>query len=95
MKFDGKLAEAITGLSLTKAETKDALRRSRLDLDAKGFAVIPCYRVDILHQVDLAEEVVIGYGLDKMTSSYPPSSDAGQLDPKVNFVEGVCLTMAE
>jgi phenylalanyl-tRNA synthetase beta chain len=95
MKFDGKLAEAITGLSLTKTETKDALRRSRLDLDAKGFAVIPCYRVDILHQVDLAEEVVIGYGLDKMAATYPPSSDAGQFDPKLDFVEALCLTMAE
>ena len=95
MKFDGKLAEAVTGLSLTKKEMKDSLRRSRLDLDAKGFAVIPSYRVDILHPVDLAEEVVIGYGLDKMTSSYPPSSDAGQFDPRVAFVEGLCLTMAE
>jgi len=95
MKFDGRLAEAITGLPLTKKETKDALRRSRLDLDAKGFAVIPCYRVDILHQVDLAEEVVIGYGLDKMAASYPPSSDAGQFDPKLDFVEALCMTMAE
>lgn len=95
MKFDGELAESVTGLSLTKKEMKDALRRSRLDLDAKGFAVIPSYRVDILHQVDLAEEVVIGYGLDKMTSSYPPSSDAGKFDPGVAFVEAMCLTMAE
>jgi phenylalanyl-tRNA synthetase beta chain len=95
MKFDSKLAESLTGLALTKQEMKDALRRSRLDLDAKGFAVIPSYRVDILHQVDLAEEVVIGYGLDKMTSAYPPSGDAGQRDPRIAFVEGLCLTMAE
>jgi len=51
--------------------------------------------VDILHQIDLAEEVVIGYGLDKMTPSYPPSSDAGQFDPKAAFLERMCLTMAE
>lgn len=95
MKFDGELAAAATGLPLTKKEMKDALRRSRLDLDAKGFAVIPSYRVDILHQVDLAEEVVIGYGLDRMTASYPPSSDAGQFDKGVAFVDGLCLTMAE
>jgi phenylalanyl-tRNA synthetase beta chain len=95
MKFDGELAQAVTGLSLTKKEMKDSLRRSRLDLDPKGFAVIPSYRVDVLHQVDLAEEVVIGYGLDKMTASYPPSDDAGQFDRKAEFVEGLCLTMAE
>ena len=95
MKFDGELAQAVTGLSLTKKEMKDSLRRSRLDLDPKGFAVIPSYRVDILHQVDLAEEVVIGYGLDKMTASYPPSGDAGQFDRRATFVEGLCFTMAE
>jgi phenylalanyl-tRNA synthetase beta chain len=95
MRFDGELAEAVTGLSLTKKEMKDSLRRSRLDLDSKGFAVIPSYRVDILHRVDLAEEVVIGYGLDKMTASYPPSSDAGQFDQRATFVDGLCLTMAE
>jgi len=95
MKFDGELALALTGLSLSKKQMKDSLRRSRLDLDGKGFAVIPSYRVDILHQVDLAEEVVIGYGLDRMTSQYPPSSEAGQFDPRITFVEGMCLTMAE
>ncbi|HEV2389133.1 MAG TPA: phenylalanine--tRNA ligase subunit beta [Nitrososphaerales archaeon] len=95
MKFDAKLAEAVTGLPLTKKEMKDSLRRSRLDLDGKGFAVIPRYRVDILHQVDLAEEVVIGYGLDKMTASYPPSGDAGQFDQKAASLERMCVTMAE
>ena len=106
MKFDGKLAQAATGLALSKKEMKDSLRRSRLDIDGKGFAIIPSYRVDILHQVDLAEEVVIGfglakriidrgYGLDKMTPQYPPSSDAGKFDPKITFVEGMCLTLAE
>ena len=95
MKFDAKLAQALTGLSLSKKEMKDSLRRSRLDLDGKGFAIIPSYRVDILHQVDLAEEVVIGYGLDRMTSQYPPSSDAGQFDPGITRVEEMCLTMAE
>jgi phenylalanyl-tRNA synthetase beta chain len=95
MRFDGKLAEALTGLSLAKKEMKDALRRSRLDLNARGFAVIPSYRVDILHPVDLIEEVVIGYGLDRMSPVYPPSSDAGQFDPRSSFGERLCLTMAE
>jgi phenylalanyl-tRNA synthetase beta chain len=95
MKFDAKLAEAVTGLPLSKKEMKESLRRSRLDLDSKGFAAIPSYRVDILHPVDLTEEVVIGYGLDKMTASYPPSADAGRFDPRITSVEAMCLTMAE
>lgn len=95
MKFDLRLVNSLTGLSLSKKEAKEALRRSRLDLDQKGFATIPSYRVDILHPVDLAEEVVIGYGLDKMTPSYPPSGDAGAYDPALASLEAMCLTMAE
>ncbi|MDG6914748.1 MAG: phenylalanine--tRNA ligase subunit beta [Nitrososphaerota archaeon] len=95
MKFDLRLAGSLTGLSLSKAEASDALRKSRLDVDPRGFAVIPRYRVDILHPVDLAEEVVIGYGLDKMTPVYPPSGDAGRYDRGLASVDAMSLTMAE
>ncbi|MDA4117894.1 MAG: phenylalanine--tRNA ligase subunit beta [Thaumarchaeota archaeon] len=95
MRFDGRLAEAVTGLALTRKEMKACLRRCRLDLDAKGWAVIPPYRVDILHPVDLAEELAIGYGLDRMTPAYPPSSEPGRFDPAVTSLEDLCVTMAE
>jgi phenylalanyl-tRNA synthetase beta chain len=95
MRFDASLTQSITGLSLSRKQMRDSLRRSRLDLDARGFAEIPAYRVDILHPIDLTEDVVIGYGLDRMNASYPPSADAGRFDPGVTFVEAVCLTMAE
>lgn len=95
MKFNPELVQRLTGLVLTTAQVKDALRRSRLDLNPKGAVLVPAYRVDILHPVDLAEEVVIGYGFDKIKPSYPPSADAGSFDPRVDFLEGLCLTMAE
>ena len=95
MRFDLDLTNAATGLALTKKQAKDCLRRSRLDLDGKGFATIPSYRVDIIHPVDLAEEVAIGYGMDKITSAYPPSPDAGRLDPDVSAIEAMCETMTQ
>ena len=95
MRFDIELAQSLTGLPLTNKLAKEYLKRSRLDLDAKGNAVVPCYRVDVLHPVDLAEEVAIGYGLDKMTPAYPPSSDAGSLNPVLSFLESLSATMAE
>jgi phenylalanyl-tRNA synthetase beta chain len=95
MRLDPGLAQAITGLTLSKKQVRDALRRSRLDLDAKGFAEIPAYRVDILHPIDLTEDIVVGYGLDRMKASYPPSGDAGRFDPRITFVEAMCFTMAE
>lgn len=80
MKFDGELARSIIGLDLSTAEMVRCLGRSRLGLGKDGDAVIPRYRVDIIHPVDLAEEVVIGYGLDKIAPLYPPSSEPGSLN---------------
>lgn len=95
MKFDPELTKAMTGLDLTPSQTRDCLRRSRLDLEG-GEALIPRYRVDILHPVDLTEEVAIGYGLDRIEPSYPASRDAGSLNPRVVELEGVseCMAMA-
>jgi len=81
MRFDPELAEKMTGLKLTRAETKECLARSRIGLDARGNALIPRYRVDILHPADLAEEVVIGYGLDRIEPLYPASPKPGGLSP--------------
>jgi phenylalanyl-tRNA synthetase beta chain len=94
MKFSESLATAMTGLDLTLSQMKDCLRRSRLDLDEHGNAVIPRYRVDILHPVDLAEEVAIGYGLDRIEPNYPSSRDAGSLDRAVVISDGVAESMA-
>ena len=93
--FDQKVAESLTGLTLTKKDAKAYLQRSRLDLDSKSFVTIPCYRVDLIHPVDLAEEIAIGYGLDKFTPMYPASPEPGQLDPATSSLERMCETMAE
>ena len=80
MKFDRELATSMTGLDLGLSEMSRCLERSRLGLDGDGDAIIPRYRVDIIHPVDLVEEVVIGYGLDKIEPLYPPSKEPGSLN---------------
>jgi phenylalanyl-tRNA synthetase beta chain len=44
--------------------------------------------------VDLAEEVAIGYGLDRIEPSYPPSRDAGSLDRMVVALDGASESMS-
>jgi phenylalanyl-tRNA synthetase beta chain len=94
MKFSRGLASTMTGLDLSPSQMRDCLRRSRLDLDQHEDAVIPKYRVDILHPVDLAEEVAIGYGLDRIEPSYPSSKDAGSFDRVVVVLDGVSESMS-
>ena len=65
--------KSIVGLDLTASDVKKALQRARLDAEV-GEEVkvkIPPYRYDFLHPVDLAEEVAITYGLNKMGYELP------------------------
>jgi phenylalanyl-tRNA synthetase beta chain len=95
MAFDAELTKTITGLDLTSSQMRDCLMSSRLDLDGRE-ALIPRYRVDIIHPVDLAEEVAIGYGLDRIEPSYPSSPDAGSFAPLAVELDGIsdCMSRA-
>ena len=94
MKFDRKLTSDIIGLDLSASEMKQCLERSRLGLDREGNAVIPRYRVDILHPIDLTEEVAIGYGLDKIEPAYPASGEPGSFDRVSVLVDRICDSIA-
>lgn len=69
------------GLDLSPAQMVICLKKCRLDAKASRnriTCIIPRYRTDIFHPVDLAEEVAIGYGLYNIEPSFPPSLSAGQ-----------------
>jgi phenylalanyl-tRNA synthetase beta chain len=80
MKFDRELTARMIGLDLGISEMSRCLERSRLGLEKDGNAIIPRYRVDIIHPIDLVEEVAIGYGLDKIEPLYPSSKEPGSLN---------------
>jgi phenylalanyl-tRNA synthetase beta chain len=88
MRFDLDLVNAILGMDLGFDEAKKALQRTRLDLWAFEEASIPRYRNDILHAVDLAEEVALGYGIRNITPQrMPKSSLSGRLDPRLCMID--------
>jgi phenylalanyl-tRNA synthetase beta chain len=94
MRFDEALTKSMIGLDLDRPEMVECLGRSRLGLDGQGDAIIPRYRVDILHPVDLAEEVAIGYGLDKIQPLYPSSTEPGSLDGMNSRLDRVSESVA-
>ncbi len=94
MKFDPEVANRLTGLDLRLPQMKECLARSRIGLDATGDALIPRYRIDILHPVDLAEEVAIGFGLDRIEPIYPPSEEPGALSGTVSALDRVAESIA-
>ncbi len=58
-----------------------ALKRMRMAANADQKTVhvgIPAYRVDILHDVDIIEDVAIGYGYDRIEPELPQTMTVGQ-----------------
>lgn len=66
MKLKIDYANRVLGLKLSESKVAQSLRKSRLDAKriSKGIleVLIPAYRIDIMHEIDLVEEVAVGYG---------------------------------
>ncbi|MEM3383349.1 MAG: phenylalanine--tRNA ligase subunit beta [Nitrososphaerales archaeon] len=89
IEVNRKLANDLLGLRLDDKEIIECLERSRISVlskDGKLIALIPRYRVDILHQVDLVEEIAYGYGFDKLTPTLPSSKKTGKYNENLLLI---------
>ncbi|MFW9846015.1 MAG: phenylalanine--tRNA ligase subunit beta [Candidatus Thorarchaeota archaeon] len=75
----------LTGLELGRHEILEALARTGYGAKVrKGgqFEVqIPSYRVDVLHPVDIIEDIAIGYGFDRIEPAMPQTMTTGKTRP--------------
>jgi phenylalanyl-tRNA synthetase beta chain len=85
MRLRTNYANEMLGLKLTDAQVVESLRKCRLDAKkARSNIVevaIPAYRIDILHEVDLVEEVAIGYGYYRLKPTIPETLTIGEQHP--------------
>jgi phenylalanyl-tRNA synthetase beta chain len=74
--------EKTLGISLKEKEVVGYLTRMGIGYDSKKkVALVPAYRADVLHWVDLAEEVAIAYGYDKFVPEIPEISTIAEENP--------------
>ncbi len=74
----------LIGLDLKKSEVIDALSRMGYDVtENKGTlrVFVPAYRTDILHKVDVIEDVAIGYGFNNFIPHLPSIATVGKSHP--------------
>ncbi len=64
MKLDLDYVNKTLGLELSKKNTSELLKKMDIGFK-KNTASIPAYRTDIMHQMDLVEDIAIAYGYDK------------------------------
>lgn len=85
MKLRTNYANELLGLKLSGAQVVESLRKCRLDAKTlrNGIveAAIPAYRIDVLHEVDLVEEVAIGYGYYRLKPTIPETLTIGEQHP--------------
>jgi phenylalanyl-tRNA synthetase beta chain len=93
LPLDANLVRATLGMDLTQREILNSLARSRLGVKGKK-ALCPRYRIDLLHPVDIAEEVALGYGIDRIKPVYPPSNRPGLFNAFEEFLDSVATIMA-
>jgi len=83
----------LIGMDLKRSEITSLLRRARYDVedfrDGKFKVLIPCYRMDILHAVDVMEDVAIAYGLNNMKPRWPSDLTMGGLSAIEEFSDNV------
>ncbi|WP_298502311.1 phenylalanine--tRNA ligase subunit beta [uncultured Methanobrevibacter sp.] len=67
--------ELIGGTSLTAKDIKELLLKARFDAeiinDNEVNAIIPAYRVDILHEVDVVENIAVQYHINSVEAKLP------------------------
>ena len=93
MPLDLPRINKLLGLELTIKDAKKCLDRMGFGVeesknkDQPATVLIPAYRNDILHSVDLAEDIAIAYGYENFTPTIPDVATISQPNKREVFVE--------
>ncbi|MEM2202521.1 MAG: phenylalanine--tRNA ligase subunit beta [Candidatus Bathyarchaeia archaeon] len=93
MRLRLNYANKMLGLKISEAEAVKCLQKCRLDAEAVDKGVlevsIPPYRIDIMHEIDLVEEVAIGYGYYRLEPTIPATATVGEKHPANRLADTV------
>jgi phenylalanyl-tRNA synthetase beta chain len=84
MKINRETINSLLGLELSEAEMKRLLERMGFGYQNKQ-VLIPAYRADILHEVDIAEDIAIAYGYERLKPEIPQVATIGSADRFLSF----------
>jgi len=94
--LNSELVNNILGLNLSTTMIASSLRKSRIDATAKKnriICIIPRFRFDIFGPMDLVEEVALGYGIENLKATLPPSISVGQKNDVTKAIDSLSLIM--
>jgi phenylalanyl-tRNA synthetase beta chain len=92
MKIDIGYVNELLDLRLSKRELSSLLKKMGLGFDGKN-VLIPPYRTDIMHQMDIVEDVAIAYGYQNFEPRIPKIATIGKTYPMNEFLTFLRDTM--
>ncbi|MCF7862042.1 phenylalanine--tRNA ligase subunit beta [Candidatus Woesearchaeota archaeon] len=93
MKLDYKYINRVLGLDLTKNDIEGYLEKMGYGIESKN-VLIPCYRTDILHPIDIVEDVAIAYGYENFEAVIPNVSTVAAENPFEVFKRRISTLLA-
>ena len=76
MKIDAKYINKLLGMDFSEKELKSILAKMGFGYE-KGSVFVPAYRTDILHPIDIVEDIAIAYGYENFAEEIPNVSTIG------------------
>jgi phenylalanyl-tRNA synthetase beta chain len=76
MKVSLDNINGLLGIRLNQGQLKSLLKKMGYEYD-KGIVSVPAWRTDVLHEVDISEDVAIAYGYDKFVPEIPNVATIG------------------
>lgn len=91
MKIDMAYVNKVLGLKLTVREAAKLLERARYGTTEVGkesvTVDIPCYRIDIMHPIDIVEDIAIAYGYNRIKPQWRRLPTTGRIAPEREFCD--------
>ncbi|MCW3983038.1 MAG: phenylalanine--tRNA ligase subunit beta [Candidatus Bathyarchaeota archaeon] len=86
-----KETNRLLGLKLSAEQISDALMTAGLDVEKVSTecltVLVPCYRVDVMHQVDIIEDVAIAYGYNNIEPLWRELPTTGKAKPDQRLID--------
>ncbi|MEK6847787.1 MAG: phenylalanine--tRNA ligase subunit beta [Nanoarchaeota archaeon] len=93
MKISLENTNKLLGISLNERQIKELLEKMGYDYKNK-IVEIPAWRADILHEVDLIEDIAIAYGYENFIPEIPEISTIGVEDSKEKMKKNLAWILA-
>jgi phenylalanyl-tRNA synthetase beta chain len=93
MKISLESANKLLGTDIIEKQLKNFLERMGYNYKNK-IVEIPAWRADVLHEVDLIEDIAIAYGYDNFIPEIPEISTIGSEDSKEKIKKNLALILS-